>query len=77
MDNTQKANHNKVRQNHEMLQDFFGLSDGVYGLASMLQNHSNDLMAEGKYNQLDKLVKELIVATNEVENVMYDGNGHS
>jgi hypothetical protein len=71
MNNTQKENHKKVATYYKMTQGFYGLTDGVYGLASMLQNNSNALIEAGKYSQLDKIIKELIVTTNEVENILF------
>ena len=74
MNNTQKANQKKVAANYKMTEDFHGLTDGVYGLADMLQTNSNALIEAGKYNQLDKLIKELIITANKVENTMFGDN---
>ena len=70
---TKTESYKKVVRNHEMLEVKHGLADSINDLANMLQNNSNFLIAEGKYTELyklDKLTKELIIATNKVEYII-------
>jgi hypothetical protein len=76
MNENKAAKRKKLVKNIAMNKDFARLESSVYNLGTMLQTYSDDLIAAGKYDALDKLIKNLIVTTGNVEDVMFNGLPH-